>query len=122
MYSTCTLAPEEDEAVLDALLNRYPQQIALESVERVLPIPAPGLTHAGEQVFHPDVSKAVRLWPHPSTHPPHRPAQVLLESGLADTETGIRVDYETLKTKWENVYAIGDCAAHAHAHHDLGGW
>ena len=42
--------------------------------------------------------------------PPHRPAQVLLDSGLADTETGIRVDYETLKTKWENVYAIGDCA------------
>lgn len=42
--------------------------------------------------------------------PPHRPAQVLLESGLADTETGIRVDYDTLKTKWDNVYAIGDCA------------
>jgi sulfide:quinone oxidoreductase len=42
--------------------------------------------------------------------PPHRPAQVLLDSGLADTETGIRVDYDTLETKWENVYAIGDCA------------
>jgi sulfide:quinone oxidoreductase len=42
--------------------------------------------------------------------PPHRPAQVLLDSGLADTETGIRVDYDSLKTKWENVYAIGDCA------------
>jgi sulfide:quinone oxidoreductase len=42
--------------------------------------------------------------------PPHRPAQVLLDSGLADTETGIRVDYNTLQTKWENVYAIGDCA------------
>jgi sulfide:quinone oxidoreductase len=42
--------------------------------------------------------------------PPHRPAQVLLDSGLADTETGIRVDYDTLQTKWDNVYAIGDCA------------
>jgi sulfide:quinone oxidoreductase len=42
--------------------------------------------------------------------PPHRPAQVLLDSGLADTETGIRVDYATLETKWDNVYAIGDCA------------
>ena len=42
--------------------------------------------------------------------PPHRPAQVLLDSGLADTEAGVRVEYETLKTKWENVYAIGDCA------------
>ncbi len=42
--------------------------------------------------------------------PPHRPAQVLFDCGLADTETGIRVDYETLQTKWDNVYAIGDCA------------
>jgi sulfide:quinone oxidoreductase len=42
--------------------------------------------------------------------PPHRPARVLIDSGLADTETGIRVDYETLATKWDNVYAIGDCA------------
>ena len=42
--------------------------------------------------------------------PPHRPAQVLLDSGLADTENGIRVDYDTLRTKWDNVYAIGDCA------------
>ena len=42
--------------------------------------------------------------------PPHRPAQVLFDCGLAETETGVRVDYETLRTKWENVYAIGDCA------------
>jgi len=42
--------------------------------------------------------------------PPHRPAQVLLDSGLADNENGIRVDYNTMATKWENVYAIGDCA------------
>jgi sulfide:quinone oxidoreductase len=42
--------------------------------------------------------------------PPHRPAQILLDCGLAETENGIRVDYETLKTKWNNVYAIGDCA------------
>lgn len=42
--------------------------------------------------------------------PPHRPAQVLVDSGLADTEAGIRVDYNTLKTKWNNVYALGDCA------------
>jgi sulfide:quinone oxidoreductase len=42
--------------------------------------------------------------------PPHRPAQALFDCGLADTETGVRVDYETLQTKWDNVYAIGDCA------------
>jgi sulfide:quinone oxidoreductase len=42
--------------------------------------------------------------------PPHRPAQVLYDSGLADTENGIRVDYNTLRTKWNHVYAVGDCA------------
>jgi sulfide:quinone oxidoreductase len=42
--------------------------------------------------------------------PPHRPAQVLIDSNLADTQTGISVDYETLETRWDNVYAIGDCA------------
>lgn len=42
--------------------------------------------------------------------PPHRPAQALLDCGLADTENGIRVDYETLRTKWDNVFALGDCA------------
>jgi sulfide:quinone oxidoreductase len=42
--------------------------------------------------------------------PPHRPAQVLIDSAMAETEAGMRVDYDTLATKWENVYAIGDCA------------
>lgn len=42
--------------------------------------------------------------------PPHRPSKALCDSGLADTELGVRVDYDTLETKWENVYAIGDCA------------
>jgi sulfide:quinone oxidoreductase len=42
--------------------------------------------------------------------PPHRPAQSLYDCGLADSETGVRVEYDTLETKWENVYAIGDCA------------
>ena len=42
--------------------------------------------------------------------PPHRPAGALIDCGLADSETGVRVDYDTLATKWDNVYAIGDCA------------
>lgn len=42
--------------------------------------------------------------------PPHRPARVLYDAGLADTERGVTVDYDTLETKWENVYAVGDCA------------
>jgi sulfide:quinone oxidoreductase len=42
--------------------------------------------------------------------PPHHPSQVLIESGLAETPAGIRVDYDTLQTRWKNVYAVGDCA------------
>ncbi|MGH2592120.1 MAG: NOL1/NOP2/sun family putative RNA methylase, partial [Anaerolineae bacterium] len=63
-YATCTLAPEEDEAVVEALLNLYPQQATVEAVDRILPIPAPGLASDGERAFHPQVPRAVRLWPH----------------------------------------------------------
>jgi sulfide:quinone oxidoreductase len=41
--------------------------------------------------------------------PPHRPAQVLLDSGLAGP-TGVKVDPETLATQWPHVWAIGDGA------------
>ncbi|MPZ14170.1 MAG: NAD(P)/FAD-dependent oxidoreductase [Chloroflexi bacterium] len=42
--------------------------------------------------------------------PPHRPAQPLIDSHIADSLMGVRVDYDTLETRWDNVYAIGDCA------------
>ncbi len=42
--------------------------------------------------------------------PPHEPSRVLVESRIADSVNGVRVDYDTLETRWENVYAIGDCA------------
>jgi sulfide:quinone oxidoreductase len=42
--------------------------------------------------------------------PPHRPSQVLIDSRMADSLAGVRVDYDTLETRWDNVYAIGDCA------------
>jgi sulfide:quinone oxidoreductase len=41
--------------------------------------------------------------------PPHKPAQVLLDSGLAGP-SGVKVDPDTLTTGWENVCAIGDGA------------
>ncbi len=41
--------------------------------------------------------------------PPHKPAQVLLDSGLAEP-SGVKVDYDTLTTEWEDVWAIGDAA------------
>jgi 16S rRNA (cytosine1407-C5)-methyltransferase len=64
VYSTCTLAPEEDEGVLDGLLKRYPGAVCIESLENRLPQPAPGLSGDGSRVFNPSVTRAARLWPH----------------------------------------------------------
>ena len=64
VYATCSLAPEEDEAVLDALLNLYPHQATIEAVGHLLPVPAPALASDGERVFHTQVRRAIRLWPH----------------------------------------------------------
>ncbi|NMB89232.1 MAG: hypothetical protein GYA17_12805 [Chloroflexi bacterium] len=64
VYSTCTLAPEEDEGVLDAVLRRFGGAIQVDPVEARLPAPAPGLESTGEQVYHPGVAHAARFWPH----------------------------------------------------------
>ncbi|MBN1812264.1 MAG: NOL1/NOP2/sun family putative RNA methylase [Anaerolineae bacterium] len=64
VYATCSLAPEEDEAVLDVLLNLYPYQAMIETVDHLLPTPAPALASDGERSFHPQVRRGVRLWPH----------------------------------------------------------
>lgn len=62
VYATCTLAPEEDEAILDGLLRRYPGAVTVESAEGAPD--APGLETDGARIFAPAVRRAVRLWPH----------------------------------------------------------
>lgn len=43
--------------------------------------------------------------------PPHRPSEVLYESGMVSERAGIAIsDFDRLKTEWEGVYAIGDNA------------
>jgi 16S rRNA (cytosine1407-C5)-methyltransferase len=64
VYATCTLAPEEDEAVVDGLLRLYPGHAQIEDVSSHLGKPAPGLTCSGDETFDPSLSRAVRLWPH----------------------------------------------------------
>jgi len=64
VYSTCTLAPEEDEGVLQALLDRFPGAVRVENVHQRLPVPGPGLASDSEKTFDPQVQQAVRLWPH----------------------------------------------------------
>jgi 16S rRNA (cytosine1407-C5)-methyltransferase len=64
VYSTCTLAPEEDEAVLDEVLRRHPGCIEIVDLGDRLPAPAPALAGDGERTFDPAVRRAARLWPH----------------------------------------------------------
>jgi 16S rRNA (cytosine1407-C5)-methyltransferase len=63
VYSTCTLSPVEDEAVLDGLLRLYPNAVRIENLETRLPRPAPALSSADGFEYHPDVTRAARLWP-----------------------------------------------------------
>jgi NOL1/NOP2/sun family putative RNA methylase len=61
LYVTCTFAPEENEAVVDAVLRDEP--VSLEPLE--LPVPhAPGLTSFEGRSFHPDLEGAARVYPH----------------------------------------------------------
>ena len=62
VYSTCSLSPEEDEAIVDDLLCLFPGQVRVEAPTR-LPKPAPGLLSDGSRSFDPSVEHSVRLWP-----------------------------------------------------------
>ncbi|MCI0503828.1 RsmB/NOP family class I SAM-dependent RNA methyltransferase [Candidatus Micrarchaeota archaeon] len=63
VYSTCTFAPEENEAVVDELLKSRPDA-------KLEPIAIDGLKTSGTveswdgAEFDPETRKAVRIWPH----------------------------------------------------------
>lgn len=64
LYSTCTYAPEENEAVVEAVLKKVPAAV------RVLPVSlpglktAPGLTTWNGKTFQDDLKHTIRIWPH----------------------------------------------------------
>lgn len=64
VYSTCTLNPEEDEAVVDDLLKRYPGQVEVIDLQKSLSQPCPGLQDLNGRPFDPSVKGVARLWPH----------------------------------------------------------
>jgi len=64
VYSTCTLAPEEDEGVLDVLLDQYAGIIEIEDVSEKLPVPAEGLSGYDGAQYDEAVQRAARIWPH----------------------------------------------------------
>jgi len=63
VYATCTLAPEEDEAILDSLIKTFSGSVKIQDVTKIR-INAPGLSSFQGKVWHPDVKNALRLWPH----------------------------------------------------------
>lgn len=63
VYSTCTYAPEENEAVVDAILRRHGDDLSVEmaSVEG-FPV-SEGVTEWAGQRFDARLARAVRVWP-----------------------------------------------------------
>jgi 16S rRNA (cytosine1407-C5)-methyltransferase len=64
VYATCSLAPEEDEAVIDAVLNQFPDAIQVEVVSAKIGFDAKGLTQFQGRTFHPALTQTLRLYPH----------------------------------------------------------
>ncbi|MFC7059101.1 RsmB/NOP family class I SAM-dependent RNA methyltransferase [Halovenus salina] len=61
VYSTCTFAPEENEAILDYALAEYPCRV----VDFDCPLDsAPGVTEWQDEVFDESVTRAKRIYPH----------------------------------------------------------
>ena len=61
VYSTCTFAPEENEAVVDAVRSSHPCRV----VASELPLETdPGLTGWRDRSFDPALERAIRIYPH----------------------------------------------------------
>lgn len=62
VYSTCTLAPEEDEAVVSALLKAFPGAFQIDT-SPASRFGAYGLTGFETQTYDPQLKYSVRIWP-----------------------------------------------------------
>ncbi len=61
VYSTCTMEPDENEAVIDRILQEYPT-VKLEKIELDIKRSAP-ITEFEGQTFSSEVKKCLRIWP-----------------------------------------------------------
>ncbi|MDP2090876.1 MAG: RsmB/NOP family class I SAM-dependent RNA methyltransferase [Candidatus Gracilibacteria bacterium] len=62
IYSTCTLAPEENEAVVHMLLSNYPE-LQIQEINLDYKYSKKGLAGFGKHVYRKDVSKTIRILP-----------------------------------------------------------
>ncbi|HNV85704.1 MAG TPA: RsmB/NOP family class I SAM-dependent RNA methyltransferase [Candidatus Omnitrophota bacterium] len=63
VYSTCTFAPEENEAVLDWAVRKLAGRAEICEIEFPVPNRTPGLSEWEGKAFHPSVKNAVRIFP-----------------------------------------------------------
>jgi len=61
VYSTCSLEPEEDEAVIDFLLNKY-ENAKLEEIKLDIKRSEPILEFEGNN-YNEEIKKCLRIWP-----------------------------------------------------------
>jgi 16S rRNA (cytosine1407-C5)-methyltransferase len=64
VYSTCTLSPLENEAVVARILETFGEAVALENIQTKLPKAAPSVRQFNGISFPDTITHAVRLWPH----------------------------------------------------------
>jgi len=62
VYSTCSIAPEENEFVINEVLNTYKDKLVLEKIE--LNIGDKGYSDVFGMTLNPNIAKCLRLYPH----------------------------------------------------------
>ena len=65
VYSTCTFAPEENEAIINSILSER-SDIQLISAAEDMVGTSPGITSWQGKEFSKELTKTVRIWPHKS--------------------------------------------------------
>lgn len=68
VYSTCSLAPEENEGVIDTMLRRHGSDIGLAPIDTVYPNSIAGLRSFRGRDFDPSIARALRVLPDENQH------------------------------------------------------
>ena len=68
VYSTCTIAPEENEGVIDWLLENYGDFVEIEPIKDFPSIPRSAISSWQDKTFNPQVNKAIHLIPTADQH------------------------------------------------------
>lgn len=63
VYSTCTLSPEENEAIVDYALKTYIGELTVEPIDITIPTAVPGITSWQGTTYSPDLTKSLRILP-----------------------------------------------------------